>query len=97
MIGRGIKYIRKLKGLNQSDLAKIIGSTQEHISKIETDFHTPSKEMIEKISEALKAEPIIFYWYSVTEDDIPKDKVEDFKVLKPSIDELFNLIFKINI
>tara|TARA_R110000772_G_scaffold35637_6_gene85829 strand:+ start:456 stop:761 length:306 start_codon:yes stop_codon:yes gene_type:complete len=93
MIGKGLSTIRRFRNMTQSDLAKKINSTQEYISKIEAEIHTPQKDMIKKIADALDVSPILIVWFGVTEKDIANDKVELYRTLKPTIDKLLNSLF----
>lgn len=43
------KNVRKVLGLNQYELAKLIGTNQTKISFIENGFIPPQKEIIEEI------------------------------------------------
>lgn len=52
--GEKIRELRRKKGLNQTDLAKIIGLTQGYISDIERGRQPPSPKFVMKISEPLE-------------------------------------------
>ena len=53
-IANKITLLRKQKGWSQTDLAKIIGSSREIISKYEKDSVMPSIEMAKKIADAFE-------------------------------------------
>lgn len=48
-----VAHYRKLRGLTQTDLAEMIGTSQPHISRIERGDEGPPLEMFRKIAEAL--------------------------------------------
>ncbi len=51
MIGLAIKYMRKKKGLSQTDMANKINVKQNTLSRYETGFTDINFETIEKIAE----------------------------------------------
>lgn len=53
-IANKITLLRKEKGWSQTDLAKLIGSSREIISKYEKDNVMPSIEMAKKIADAFE-------------------------------------------
>ncbi len=54
-----IWHYRKLSGLSQSKLAEMCGTTQDHISKLESGVVSPTVAMLGRLSEALGVEPKI--------------------------------------
>lgn len=59
MIGKILKYMRKEKNLNQTQLAKKLNIAQTTLSGYETKYSNPTFEAIEKISNICDFE-IIF-------------------------------------
>lgn len=59
-LGKKIKVARVELDLNQTDLAKKIGSKQKSISRYENGLSIPSIETLVKISKALKKSPGYF-------------------------------------
>ncbi|MBO7718057.1 UDP-N-acetylglucosamine 1-carboxyvinyltransferase [Candidatus Saccharibacteria bacterium] len=53
VIGETIEHMRNEKGLTQEELAKLVGSSQSAIHRIEKGGQNISLEMIKKLSEAL--------------------------------------------
>ncbi|WP_053958291.1 helix-turn-helix domain-containing protein [Sulfobacillus thermosulfidooxidans] len=51
--GAKLQAIRKRLGLSQTDLAKLIGTTQNNISRYELGLRQPSFDMLKKIADAL--------------------------------------------
>ena len=94
MIGDGIKLARKRVGITQIDLAKKIKSKQATLSFIETNKHRPSAKMLEKISYALDVPIPILYWLGFKREEISDEKKEIYDILKPSIDEAMEQMWK---
>ncbi|MCM1167839.1 MAG: helix-turn-helix domain-containing protein [Lachnospiraceae bacterium] len=59
-IGEKIKYLRKQKGVTQTELAELTGIHQVSIAKYEKDKMIPQPEQLEKITEALNVSRMIF-------------------------------------
>lgn len=93
MLGDGITLARTRKDISQDELAKLVGTTQSYISKIETGFNNPSLDMVDKIAEALEIPTPLIMWFGVKREDIAKDKQHLFDILKPSIDEMLLKLF----
>lgn len=53
-IGERIREARKAIGLNQVDLAKLVGVTQPAVANWESGVHDPRRLMLAKIADALK-------------------------------------------
>ena len=53
MIGKNIREIRKKRCLSQSELAKMIGTSQAAISKYEKEEQDPTFKTLQKIAQAL--------------------------------------------
>ena len=51
--GNSLKALRRERGLSQADLANLIGSTQRHVSFLETGRASPSPFMIQRIEREL--------------------------------------------
>lgn len=92
-IGKGVEIVRKKRNHTQESLAELINSTQARISLIENGISMPTSSTLQKIADALEVNPAIIIWFSITRDDAPKEKMEMFDILKPSIDEMVLKIF----
>lgn len=57
MIGANIKALRKKAGMQQKELAALIGQTATSIMHYEKGDRQPSLEVIEKIANALETKP----------------------------------------
>lgn len=60
-IGEKMKYLRKQKGVTQTELAQLTGIHQVSIAKYEKDKMIPQPEQLEKIVEALNVSRMIFF------------------------------------
>ena len=92
-IGLAIKKVRKNKGLTQNQLCDKINMTQTYLSLMEGGHKTPSIGTLKKISKAVDIPLALLFWFTISEEDVKKDKVDIYKKLKPSIDNLLKDIF----
>lgn len=95
MIGVGIKLARQKKGFTQDDLLDRIKVSQTHLSEIENNKRKPSMDLLDKISKSLELPIAVIFWLGINEDEVDSDKVEIFNMLKPSVDNLMQEMFKI--
>jgi len=93
MIGDGIKYVRKQKGLTQEELAEKIKVSITHVSQVELGKKKPSMKMLELIAECVSIPLPIIFWMGFKREEIPIDIIHIFDILKPSIDQSMNEIF----
>jgi len=56
-IGRAIRKRREELKMTQEELADKSGLPQSHISRLEAEKHTPTRNTIERIAKALRVEP----------------------------------------
>ena len=63
-IGEKIKYLRKQKGVTQTELSKLTGIHQVSITKYEKGKMIPQPDQLQKIVDALDVSPIIFFEYN---------------------------------
>src|SRR3954465_12028282 len=83
-VGDRIVWARKRKGMSQIRLAEQIGTSQRHISRMETNkTKMPRKAMREKLGAALDQEPAFF---ANGDDDEEADPLASL-----SIDEFLRL------
>ncbi len=73
IIGQKVRSLRKLKGMNQNDFAKLIGITFQQLQKYELATNRISCSRLVIIAEALGVEPAIFY-----EDVLKKSATDIF-------------------
>lgn len=60
-IGEKIKYLRKQKGLTQTELSALTGIHQVSITKYEKCRMIPQPDQLQKIVDALDVSPMIFF------------------------------------
>jgi transcriptional regulator with XRE-family HTH domain len=51
--GRGLRHWRRIRGVSQLDLAATAATTTRHVSFLETGRSRPSREMVERLGDAL--------------------------------------------
>lgn len=51
-----IKVLRKGNGINQTDLARMVGISQEYLSLVESNKRVPGLKLVEDICEVLNCE-----------------------------------------
>jgi transcriptional regulator with XRE-family HTH domain len=87
-IGKVIKELRKLKGVNQTDFAGSCGITQTSLSLIESGTKRPNPKTLKKICLNLEVPEMYLYILSAEEGDVPEEKKSLFKILFPTIESL---------
>ena len=88
-IGNTIIFLRKQQGLSQKKLAELTGISANALCNIEKGYSFPSKENIKAICFSLNIPTAYLLLKSLTEDDIPKEKLPVFKALQKPMLELF--------
>ena len=92
-IGKSIQLIRKTRAKEgQVTFATAIGIGQAYLSRIENDRSNPTIELLKRISDHVGIPLPILFWYGIDESDITDDKLEAFRMLKPTIDSMINSI-----
>lgn len=92
-IGTALLKARKDNGLRQGQVALRVGVSQTYLSQIETGKKIPSVEVIDTLAKEYGMPFPIMLWHSLTEKDVRKGKLEIYRKLKPTIDNLINDIF----
>ena len=95
-IGQAVKKIRKSqpKEYGQAEFAKKIGISQTYLSQIENGHKDPSTEVLNKIAKVFKTPLPIMFWMGIEESDVRPDRLDIFRKLKPTIDDLIDSCFK---
>lgn len=88
-IGETILTLRKKQGLSQKELAQMAGMSANALCYIEKGYSFPSKDNIKAICRSLQVPAGYLLLKSLTDDDIPEDKLPVFKVLQKPLLELF--------
>ena len=92
-IGIIIKLLIKEKGLTQVEVADKIGKSLTALNQIVNGSYYPTTKTLDKICEALEIPKPILYFLTISEDDIPADKLEVYRMLVPSIRHFLITIF----
>lgn len=92
-IGAALLKARKDNGLRQNVVSERTGITQTYLSQIETGSKVPSIEVIEKLANEYNMPFGIMMWNTITEKDVRKAKLDIYRKLKPTVDNLINDIF----
>lgn len=90
-IGTAIKTFRTKRGISQKDLAKYAGISANALCSIEKDKSFPSKETINAICDVLEVPVGYLLFASITDDDVPPQKLEVFKALQEPLLKLFGI------
>lgn len=89
-LGKAISYIRKQKGLDQSDICEGANITQSYVSMIENDKADVSLKTLKLIAKTLGVPYQLIFVYSITEDDFEAKKRPTFRVVFPSVKNILN-------
>ena len=92
--GARIKEIRECKGLNQEQLAELIGMESRHISRIETGKSFTTLENILKIANALNVDINSLFIFE-HKDDKENLITEINNYLKSAKEEEIELVYKL--
>lgn len=92
-LGKVINVLIKRKGLTQVDVAKRIGKSTTALSQIIKGNYNPNPDTLDKICKVLDVPQPILYFLTISEKDIPSDKLEIYRMLAPSIKEFLIKIF----
>lgn len=87
-IGSAIKSIRTRKKITQKDLAAKCGISANALCSIEKNVSFPTKETIKRICDALQIPVSYLLFFSITEEDVPKEKQGIFNALKEPIQKV---------
>lgn len=84
-LGRIISLILKKRGLTQTQVADKIGKSPTALSQIINGTYNPHPDTLKKICDALDIPLPILYFLTISEDDIPKEKLELYRLFEPTI------------
>jgi len=94
-IGEVIKILLKKKKISQLELAGKIGKSTTAVSQILNGQYSPTTDTLDKISKVVDVPVPIIHFLTITEEDIPEDKIQLYNLLAPSMNKYLNDIFKI--
>ena len=80
-LGNAIKSLRKEMKISRKELAARCRISVTALYNIENNLSFPSKDTIHGICSALGVPVSYLMFYSLTEEDVPEDKREFFKVI----------------
>ena len=92
-IGEVIGSLIKKRGLTQKEVAKRIVKSTTALSQIINGVYEPNPETLDKICEVLDVPKPILHFMMISEEDIPKEKKEIYRILEPSIKEFIFSVF----
>ena len=92
-LGKVINLLIKKRGLTQVEVANRIGKSTTALSQIIKVSYNPNPDTLEKICLVLEVPQPILYFLTISEKDIPKDKIELYRMLAPSLKDFLIKIF----
>lgn len=92
-IGQVIGKLIKQKKLTQLEVAERIGKSPTALSQIIKGVYKPNPDTLEKICNVLEIPQPILYFLTISEKDIPEDKIELYKLLAPALRDFVYRIF----
>lgn len=93
LLGKRIKELRIANNLKQAELAEIIGVEPRSISRIESGYHFPKDENLEKLAIALGVEVKDLFEFSHLEDIKLIPKIN--KLLISADEQKLKMIYRI--
>ena len=92
-LGNAIKHIRKQAKLSQQEMAKILDVDQSYLSMLEHNKKKPSMKLLEKISEQTQFPLPVLFFLSLSEEDVPEEKRELYRIVMPNLNNMIDQIF----
>ena len=84
-IGDSVRKLRMWREMTQKELAQRIGVSANALCAIELNRAFPSKETIVKVCRVLDVPVGYLLFFALTEEDIPQDKRELFRILREDL------------
>lgn len=84
-IGDSIRKLRMWREITQKELAQRMGMSANALCAIELNRSFPSKETIVKVCRELSVPVGYLLFFALTEEDIPQDKRELFRILREDL------------
>ncbi len=92
-LGKIISLLIKKRGLTQVEVAKRIGKSTTALSQIIKGSYNPNPETLDKICDVLEVPKPILHFLTLSENDIPSDKLTQYRLLAPAIKDFLIKIF----
>ncbi|OFY47782.1 MAG: hypothetical protein A2W85_13340 [Bacteroidetes bacterium GWF2_41_31] len=84
-VGATIKRLRKDRNWTQEYFASEIGISVTSLSLIESGSTRPNKSTMNKICEVFGIAESFLYVMSISEEDVPDNKKEVYRILAPNL------------
>ena len=84
-IGDSIRKLRMWREMTQKELAQRIGMSANALCAIELNRTFPAMETIVKVCRELGVPVGYLLFFALTEEDIPQDKRELFRILREDL------------
>ena len=92
-LGQVISNLIKKRGLTQKEMALKIDKSPTALSQIINGQYEPNPETLDKICKVLDIPKPILHFLMISEEDIPEEKKEIYRILEPSIKEFIFSVF----
>lgn len=92
-LGKVIGQLIKQKKLTQVEVAERIGKSPTALSQIIKGTYNPNPDTLEKLCNVLEIPQPILYFLTISEKDIPEDKIELYRMLSPALKDFIVRIF----
>ena len=92
-LGQIIGKLIKQKKLTQVEVAGKIGKSTTALSQIIKGTYKPNPDTLEKLCDVLEIPQPLLYFLTISEKDIPEDKVELYRMLAPALRDFVYRIF----
>jgi transcriptional regulator with XRE-family HTH domain len=86
--GQAVMTLRKKKGFSQAELAKLASMTQASLSHIEAGKKIPHKSTIDKLCNALDIPIKMFYFLTISSEDLPENSRSKFSTIEKAMKDL---------
>jgi transcriptional regulator with XRE-family HTH domain len=94
LFGARVRELRKSRGLNQAELAEIIGVDAKHVSRIETGNTFPYPDKLDALAGALGVQiKELFEFEHMAEENITVRNIEE--MLRGAGEEKLRVIFRV--
>lgn len=92
-LGDAILTMRKRKNMLQKDLAAKAKISSSHLSLIEQDKTDVNIKTLEAIADALEIPLPILFFISMSEEDVPEKKRDNYSIISSMINGLIDNTF----